>query len=365
MAEISASMVKELREKSDAGMMDCKKALNECNGNMDEAIEYLRKNGLAKAVKKASRIAAEGICRVAVDGDSTAAVVEVNSETDFVAKNEKFQAFVEKVAQQAVKSNAKDMDAFLAESYIDDASKSLNDVLVEQIATIGEKLSIRRFEKLTADNGIVTTYVHGGGKIAVLVQAETASKDDKIKEALTNVAMQIAAMNPQYLSRADITAEEMDKIREITIDSALNDPASLPKPILQKLFDKALADGLFSEEDLKAYEEQKNNKFLFNFLSDAAKAALSGLAMAAKDSYIADKIFSGLVDGRISKQIKEICLMEQVYVKAEDGKQNVESYLKSVDPALKIVKFVRFETGEGLEKKNEDFAAEVAAQIGG
>ena len=365
MADITASMVKELREKSGAGMMDCKKALNETGGNMDEAIEYLRKNGLAKAVKKASRIAAEGICRIASEGDTVAAVVEVNSETDFVAKNEKFQTFVEKVAQQALKSGAKDMDAFLAEPWIEDPSKTVNDALVEQVATIGEKLSIRRFERVEAANGLVTSYVHGGGRIGVLIEAETANKTDAVKEALKNVAMQVAAMSPQYIASEDISAEELDKIREITVDSALNDPATLPKPILQKLLDKAVADKLWSEEDLKAYEEQKTNKFLFNFLSDAAKAALSGLAMAAKDSYLADKIFSGLVDGRISKQLKEICLMDQVYVKAEDGKQSVKAYLASVDKDLKIVKMIRYEVGEGMEKKNEDFAAEVAAQIGG
>ena len=364
MAEITASMVKELREVTGAGMMDCKKALTKTNGNFEEAVEELKKSGAAKAVKKASRIAAEGITRVATEGDKVAAVVEVNSETDFVAKNEKFQDYVALVAKQALKSSAKSMDEFMAESWIDDASKTVNDVLVEMIAVIGEKLSIRRFEKVEAKNGFVVTYVHGGGKISVVVEADTANVNDAAKEALVNIAMQIAAMNPQYISRAEISDAELAKIREITIDSALNDPATLPKPILSKLIDKAVSEKLWSDEDIATYEEQKNNmNYLFNFLSKEAAAALAKAAFENKDAYLADKIFTGLVDGRVSKQLKEICLMDQVYVKAEDGKQSVEAYLKSVDGALKIAKFVRFETGEGLEKKNEDFAAEVAAQL--
>ena len=364
MAEITAAMVKELREQTGAGMMDCKKALTKTNGNFEEAVEELKKSGAAKAVKKASRIAAEGITKVATDGDKVAAVVEVNSETDFVAKNEKFQDYVALVAKQALKSSAKSMDEFMAESWIDDASKTVNDVLVEMIAVIGEKLSIRRFEKVEAKNGFVVTYVHGGGKISVVVEADTANVNDAAKEALVNIAMQIAAMNPQYISRAEISDAELAKIREITIDSALNDPATLPKPILSKLIDKAVSEKLWSDEDIATYEEQKNNmNYLFNFLSKEAAAALAKAAFENKDAYLADKIFTGLVDGRVSKQLKEICLMDQVYVKAEDGKQSVEAYLKSVDGALKIAKFVRFETGEGLEKKNEDFAAEVAAQL--
>ena len=359
MAEISASMVKELREKSGAGMMDCKKALNETNGDMDAALEFLKKNGQAKAEKKASRIAAEGICCIATEGN-TAAVVEVNSETDFVAKNEKFQNFVKEVAEQALKSDATDITAFMAETWTKDSSKTVNDVQVEMTATIGEKISIRRFAKVNA-SGAVATYVHGGGRIAVIVEGTVAGTE----EALTNVAMQIAAMNPQYISRDDISAEEMKKLEEITIDSALNDPETLPKPILGKLIEKALADKLWSDEDVAAYEKEKSNKYLFNFLSDAAKAALAGLAMQDKANIVADKIFSGLAQGRISKQLKDICLMDQVYVKAEDGKQNVAAYLKSVNADLKIANYVRFETGEGMEKKNEDFAAEVEKQMNG
>ena len=357
---ITAAMVKELREMSGAGMMDCKKALTECDGDMDAAVEFLKKSGAMKAEKKASRIAAEGICRIAIDG-TKAAVVEVNSETDFVAKNETFQAFVQTVADQALSTNAADIDAFLAESWKEDSSKTVKDALVEKVATIGENLNIRRFEKVEAP--VIVGYIHGGGRIGVIVGAE-GEKNDATTEALTNIAMQVAAMNPQYISREDISDDEIAKLREITVDSALNDPASLPKPILQKLFDKALADKKFSDEDVKAYEEQKNNKFLFNFLSNDAKNALVELAIADKAAIVGDKIFSGLVEGRISKQIKEISLYDQTYVKAEDGKQTVAQYLKSVSAGLKIVKYVRFETGEGLEKKNEDFAAEVAAQLG-
>ena len=284
---ITAAMVKDLREISGAGMMDCKKALTECDGNMDEALEFLKKSGAAKAVKKASRIAAEGICRTAV-ADGKAAVVEVNSETDFVAKNETFQAFVETVAAQALDSASADVDdAFMAETWKDDSSKTVNDALVEKIATIGEKLSIRRFKKIQAP--IVIDYIHGGGRIGVILGAE-GTKSDAVVEALKNIAMQVAAMNPQYVSREDISADEMAKLKEITIDSALNDPASLPKPILQKLLDKAVNDKLWGDEDLAAYEKEKGNKFLFNFLSEAAKATLAGLAMEGKADYVNDKI---------------------------------------------------------------------------
>ncbi|MBR1651591.1 MAG: elongation factor Ts [Lachnospiraceae bacterium] len=358
MADITAAMVKELREATGAGMMECKKALTKTNGNFDEAVEELRKSGAAKVEKKASRIAAEGITRVA-SCDNTAVVAEVNSETDFVAKNEVFQAFVQEIADKALASglnggaNGEDVQALL--------DGGLQEIVNEKTLQIGEKLSFRRFQKVSGD--VVASYVHGGGKIGVLVAAN-GTNSDATKEALTNIAMQIAAMNPTYISRNDISEAELAKIKEITIDSALNDPASLPKPILQKLIEKALNEKAWSDEDVKAYEAEKNNKFLFNFLSKEAAAKLAEYAMAEKDTYVQDKIFAGLVDGRISKQLKEICLLDQTYVKAEDGKQSVEAYLKSVAADLKIAKFVRFETGEGLEKKNEDFAAEVAAQLG-
>ena len=305
---ITAGMVKELREISGAGMMDCKKALTECNGDMDEAIEYLRKSGAMKAEKKASRIAAEGICRIAIDGGK-AAVVEVNSETDFVAKNEVFQNFVETVAKQALASDAADVEGLLQESFLGDSSKTVKEALVEKVATIGENLNIRRFEKVEADQ--VVGYIHGGGRIGVIVAAKTNVKNDAIEEALKNIAMQVAALNPKYVSDAEVSAEYIEHEKEILKAQILADPKESQKP---------------------------------------------------------EKVIDGMINGRIKKELKEVCLMDQVYVKAEDGKQSVAQYVDTVAKAngadLKVVKFVRFETGEGLEKKNEDFAAEVAAQLG-
>lgn len=358
---ITAGMVKELREMTGAGMMDCKKALTETNGDMDAAVEVLRKSGAAKMEKKQSRIAAEGIARVAVNGN-VAVVAEVNSETDFVAKNETFQEFVQTVADTALASglnggaNGEDIDALLA-------TNGLSELLVEKTATIGEKLSVRRFAKVTGD--VVTSYIHGGGRIGVIIAANGAT-DDAAKEAITNIAMQVAAMNPQYISRNDISDEELEKLREITVDSALNDATTLPKPILNKLIDKAINEKLWSDDDINNFNEHKNNmNYVWNFLSDAAKAKLGELAMADKESIVAEKMFNGLVEGRVSKQLKEICLLDQTYVKAEDGKQSVAKYLESVSKDLTITEMVRFEVGEGMEKKQEDFAAEVAAQMAG
>ena len=358
---ITAGMVKELREMTGAGMMDCKKALTETNGDMDAAVEVLRKSGAAKMEKKQTRIAAEGIARVAVNGN-VAVVAEVNSETDFVAKNETFQEFVQTVADTALASglnggaNGEDIDALLA-------TNGLSELLVEKTATIGEKLSVRRFAKVTGD--IVTSYIHGGGRIGVIIAANGAT-DDAAKEAITNIAMQVAAMNPQYISRNDISDEELAKLREITVDSALNDATTLPKPILNKLIDKAINEKLWSDDDINNFNEHKNNmNYVWNFLSDAAKAKLGELAMADKESIVAEKMFNGLVEGRVSKQLKEICLLDQTYVKAEDGKQSVAKYLESVSKDLTITEMVRFEVGEGMEKKQEDFAAEVAAQMAG
>lgn len=358
---ITAGMVKELREMTGAGMMDCKKALTETNGDMDAAVEVLRKSGAAKMEKKQSRIAAEGIARVAVNGN-VAVVAEVNSETDFVAKNETFQEFVQTVADTALASglnggaNGEDIDALLA-------TNGLSELLVEKTATIGEKLSVRRFAKVTGD--VVTSYIHGGGRIGVIIAANGAT-DDAAKEAITNIAMQVAAMNPQYISRNDISDEELAKLREITVDSALNDATTLPKPILNKLIDKAINETLWSDDDINNFNEHKNNmNYVWNFLSDTAKAKLGELAMADKESIVAEKMFNGLVEGRVSKQLKEICLLDQTYVKAEDGKQSVAKYLESVSKDLTITEMVRFEVGEGMEKKQEDFAAEVAAQMAG
>lgn len=309
---ITAAMVKELREMTGAGMMDCKKALNETNGDMDAAVEFLRKNGQAKAEKKAGRIAAEGLCTVVVKDDKTAAVVEVNSETDFVAKNDTFKTFVEAVAAQAVNSDAADLDAFMAEAWNEDSSKTVKDALVEKIAVIGENLNIRRFEKVTAENGCVVSYIHGGGRIGVIVEAETSAVNDTVKEALTNLAMQIAALSPKYVSRDEISEEYIAHEKEILRAQIMNDPKESQKP---------------------------------------------------------EKVINGMIEGRVNKELKEICLVDQVYVKAEDGKQTVGKYLeavsKEVGAEVSVKRFVRFETGEGLEKKQEDFAAEVAAQMAG
>lgn len=311
MANITAAMVKELRELTGAGMMDCKKALGETDGDMDAAVEFLRKNGQAKAEKKAGRIAAEGLCKVVVKDDKVAAVVEVNSETDFVAKNEEFQNFVAAVAEQAVASNAADMDAFMAEAWNADTSKTVKEALVEKIAVIGENLNIRRFEKVTAENGCVVSYLHGAGRIGVIVEAETDVVNDAVKEALTNIAMQVAALSPKYVSTADVSEEYKAHEKEILLAQISVDPKMAGKP---------------------------------------------------------EKVIEGAVNGRLAKELKEVCLLEQVYVKAEDGKQTVDSYIKEVAKAnnanLTLKKFVRFETGEGLEKKEENFAEEVAKQMG-
>ena len=313
---ITAAMVKELRESTGAGMMECKKALTETNGDMDAAVEYLRKNGIMKAEKKASRIAAEGLTRIAVKDDKTAAVVEVNSETDFVAQNEKFQAFVEAVAQQAVNSQSQDLDSFMAEKWNLDESKTVNDALVEITAVISEKLSIRRFEKVVAENGIVVPYVHGGGRISVIVEATTDVVNDEIKDAVKNVAMQVAALNPKFVSSEEISEEYRNHEKEILLAQAMKENEELP------------------EGKRKPQE-----------------------------------IIEKMLIGRLNKEFKEICLNDQVYVKAEDGKQSVGQYLAQVGKAnqanLSIKRFVRFETGEGIEKKNENFAEEVAKQAGG
>ena len=359
---VTAQMVKELREMTGAGMMDCKKALVEVDGNIEAAVDYLKEKGLAKAAKKAGRVAAEGLVKIAFSDDhKTAAIVEVNSETDFVSKNEEFVNFVEDLAKLALTAESNDIEAFKAMAY---EGATVADALTAKIAKIGENMSIRRIEKASGD--VLASYVHGGGRIGVIVVG-SGEATDAVKEALTNIAMQVAAMNPQYVSRDEISAEELAKVREITLESALNDPFSLPKPILNELMDKAVA-GVWSAEDVAILEEKRNDKsfnfnYLPNFLSKEAKAQLADLAVADKAAISANKIFLGLVEGRVSKQLKDICLLDQTYVRAEDGKQTVAKYLESVDKNLSLAKVVRFEVGEGIEKKEEDFAAEVAAQL--
>ena len=364
--EITASMVKQLREMTGAGVMACKNALVETEGDFDAAVEVLRKKGEATAVKKAGRIAAEGTVLAYVDGNK-AAIVEVNSETDFVAKNDTFRTFVADIAEQIIASDATTVEALSEEKFIKDESKTVKEELVSKIAVIGENLTIRRFEKINT-NGMVVPYIHAGGKIGVLVEAATANTGDDVKEALKNIAMQIAALSPKYAVKEEISAEELDKMREITIESALNDTFTLPAPILKGLLEKAVNSNVWSAEDVAVYEEKKNDKYLVNFLSKEAKAALAEIAVADKAEIVENKIFLGLVDGRMKKQLKDICLLEQTYVKAEDGKQTVAQYIDQVAKAtgseLSLKKFVRFETGEGIEKKEENFAEEVAKQMG-
>ncbi|MBR6444633.1 MAG: elongation factor Ts [Firmicutes bacterium] len=359
---VTAAMVKELRERTSAGMMDCKKALVEADGDMDQAIEILREKGLSKAAKKAGRIAAMGLVKTAFSEDGkTAAIVEVNSETDFVAKNDEFIDFVEGLAKLALTAESNDIEAFKA---MDFGGSTVEEALTALIAKIGENMSVRRIEKVSGE--VLASYIHGGGNIGVIVAADGADNDDN-KTALKNIAMQVAAMNPQYISRNEISDEEMADLRKITLESALNDPFTLPKPILNGLLDKAV-DGVWGKEDVDILAEKREDKgfnfnYLPNFLSEEAKSKLSGLAVAAKAEIADNKIFKGLVEGRVSKQLKEICLLDQTYVRAEDGKQTVDKYLKSVDGDLALTKVIRFEVGEGIEKKEEDFAAEVAAQM--
>ncbi len=307
---ITASQVKELREMTGAGMMDCKKALTNTEGDMDAAVEWLRENGLAKAAKKSGRIAAEGVVAVDVCGcGKSASIVEVNSETDFVAKNEIFQEFVAQVASQARETKAADIEAFLAEPWAAEDAGSVEDKLKAMIAKIGENMNIRRFEKIETD-GLVVSYIHAGGKIGVLVEADTDSDSDAVKECLKNVAMQVAALNPKYVSSDDVDEDYKEHEKHVLLEQAKNDPKNEGKP---------------------------------------------------------DNIIEKMIIGRLNKELKEVCLLEQLYVKAEN-KENVKQYVESVAKAegckLAVKKFVRFETGEGLEKKEEDFAAEVAAQMG-
>ena len=359
---VTAKMVKELRDMTAAGMMDCKKALVEADGDMDRAVEILREKGLSKAAKKAGRIAAMGLVRTAFSEDGkTAAIVEVNSETDFVAKNDEFIRFVEKLAQLALDAESNDMDAFKAMAF--DESQTVGEALTALIAKIGENMNIRRIDKVSGD--VMATYIHGGGNIGVIVAANGADNADNVA-ALKNVAMQVAAMNPQYVSRDDISEDELANLGKITLESALNDPFTLPKPILNGLLDKV--GEVWDKADIDILDEKRADKsfnfnYLPNFLSEEAKTRLAGLAIAAKMEISENKIFKGLVDGRIKKQLKEICLLDQTYVRAEDGKQTVAEYLKSVDKDMALAKVVRFEVGEGIEKKEENFAEEVAAQM--
>lgn len=307
---ITAAMVKDLRELTGAGMMACKKALEAVAGDMDKAVEHLREQGLAGAEKKAGRIAAEGVSFTALSEDGkTGVVVEVNAETDFVAKNEKFQSFVREVAAQALKTSASDIDAFLAEKWELDPEKTVSQQLSAEISLIGENMHIRRFQKLHEENGFVQDYIHAGGRIAVLLQVKSSLVNEAVREMARNIAMQIAALKPKYTSRKEVDQAYLDSEKDILLAAAKNEKPNAP-----------------------------------------------------------EKVLLGMVEGRLNKELKEVCLLDQVYVRAEDGKQTVGQYVESVKKAenaeISLEGFVRYETGEGLEKKQENFAEEVAAQMG-
>lgn len=307
---ITAAMVKELREMTGAGMMDCKKALNETNGDMDKAVEFLREKGLAAMAKKANRIAAEGIVATKVcECGKAAAIVEVNSETDFVAKNADFQAYVAKVAAQALDTKATTMEEFMAEPWAEDTTLTVEQALSQKIAIIGEKLSIRRFEKVSVENGVVVSYIHGGGKIGVVVVLETEAAGDAVVECGKNVAMQVAALKPKYVDRSEVPADFIEHEKEILLAQIQNDPKESQKP---------------------------------------------------------EKVIQGMINGRLNKELKEVCLVDQAYVKDGDltVKKYVDTVAKEVGAPIAIKSFVRFETGEGMEKREDDFAAEVAKQAG-
>ena len=310
---VTAAMVKELREMTGAGMMDCKKALTATDGDMDKAIEFLREKGLAGAQKKAGRIAAEGIVDTLVSEDGKSAViVEVNAETDFVAKNEKFRDYVKEVAKQALTTSAADMDAFFAEPWIDDSSLTVKEQLSSMISIIGENMNIRRFKQVKEENGVIVSYIHAGGKIGVLVDVVSDVVNDEVKEMAKNVAMQVAALKPLYTNSAEVDADYIAKEKEILLAQIKNDPKEAQKP---------------------------------------------------------EKVIQGMIQGRINKELKEIVLLDQTYVKAEDGKQSVGKYVEEVakknGAKITVKSFVRFETGEGMEHKSENFAEEVAKQMQG
>lgn len=307
---ITASMVKELREMTGVGMLECKKALAETDGDMEKAVEYLREKGLAASAKKAGRIASEGLVDIYVSADKkTAAIVEVNSETDFVAKNQTFKDYVANVAKQASESNATNIDEFLDEKWSFDAEFTVREALSQQVAVIGENLNIRRFEKYVREiPGSLVSYVHGGGRIGVLIELACEKEAPELEELGKNVAMQIAALNPKFIAVENVPAEFVEKEKEILTQQAKNDPKNASKP---------------------------------------------------------ENIIEKMITGRLQKEMKEICLIEQPYVKDGDMsvKQYIDSVAKVVGAPITISRYVRFETGEGLEKKEENFAEEVAKAL--
>ena len=304
---ITAAMVKELREMTGAGMMDCKKVLTEADGNMEKAVELLREKGLAASAKKAGRIASEGMVEIFLSEDNkVGAIVEVNSETDFVAKNQVFRDYVAAVAKQASETTAADMDAFFEEKWALDNQYTVREALSQQVAVIGENLNIRRFEKYEkAQAGKLVSYIHGGGRIGVMIELACENEADELVELGKNIAMQIAALNPKFITEADVPAEFIAKETEILTIQAKNDPKNAKKP---------------------------------------------------------DNIIAKMIEGRLKKELKEFCLVEQPYVKDTDMtvQQYIDSVAKVVGAPISISRIVRFETGEGMEKKEENFAEEVA-----
>ena len=289
---VTAALVKELREKTGAGMMDCKKVLTETDGDLEKAAELLREKGITKAAKKSGRVAAEGMVEAYISEDEkVGAIVEVNSETDFVAKNEEFRTFVMDVAKQIVKNNPESVEALLAEPAMFEEGKTVNEALIGKIATIGENISIRRFARFETTDGLIEKYIHGDGKIAVLVNMTSGTK-----ELAKDVCMQIAAARPEFIDRDQVPAERVEKEKEILKIQTMNE---------------------------------------------------------GKPEAIAEKI----VLGRINKFYQEICLVDQEFVK--DPSKKVSDILKD----SKVLEFARFETGEGSEKKEENFAEEVMKQL--
>jgi elongation factor Ts len=302
--EITAAMVKELREKTNAGMMDCKKALKETDGNMEKAIDFLREKGLSQASKKSGRIAAEGLTTAYISEDGKKGVVlEVNSETDFVAKNEEFKEFVSETAKIIIDKTPADVEALKAVQYLNEG-KTVQEILTEKIAKIGENMSVRRFNVEEVSNGVVVGYIHGGGKISVVVALESEGEKSVLEELGKDLAMQVAAMNPKYISRDDVDAAYIAHEKEILINQALNE--GKPQNIVEKM-----------------------------------------------------------VEGRLNKELKEVCLLEQAFVK--DGDLTVTKVISNTATKLgkeiKIAGVQRYEVGDGLEKKVENFAEEVAKQM--
>ena len=363
----TAKDVVALREKTGVGMMDCKKALVESDGDMDKAVDILREKGLASAAKKASRVAAEGVV-AAYSDDKCGALVEINCETDFVAKGEPFVNLANSVVKTVAETNPADVDALLATKVVG-GEGTVEEAVQEVFLALRENMKVRRFARI---DGHVVTYIHGNGTVGVMVAFDTddatAAKPEFV-EMGKNIAMQVAAMNPEYLSKEDISDEELAKMKSFTIDSALNKPDSLPIPILNSIIEEAISDKKWADEDITVYQglDPKQKKNFVNFISKEAYAILAEIAISHKAEISENKIFVGLVQGRISKQIKEVCLLEQGFVRSDLFDGSVAGYIGSVAKTLgaeiKASSFVRLAKGEGIEKKQEDFAAEIASMV--